>query len=543
MFPYFKKHIWIPVILIYAIVEILINPLGEFCLNDDWAYAKVVHEFVSTGELKFSFWQGMPNIPLIFLGIFFSKLFGFSFTLLRLISIVSLAIITIVFDYNLKRFSISLLNRFFILFLFVFNPLTISLGNSFMTDLFQLLPCILAFQFMTMYFLERKSFHLGLFILLSFIATLGRQSGIVIPLIFAIIMIRENRNLKNIFLGIIPFVISLLGLFIFEYVAKVKQILPLNYNSQFDSIISIVSGPTLNNFKTLLYYFIISTITLGLFILPLAVSGAKECFELVKRSLTSKIILAIYILLIIGKVVFSPNIFPFVGNMFYHLGTGPVIMTGFDTTADQELSLYLKIIWASLNFIGGLSFFISVSLILRNDNKEKNISKLFFILLLIFYLLPLCFNYANERYLLFIIPFYFMAYVHSLKREINKLYFVMVFLPLFYFSAESSHDYLSLNRARMKATNYLVQTKNISPKNIDGGFEFNGWHAEDTKNYIPSHKGRWWFVENDDYVVSPVSLKGYSVDTAFVFSACMSFNFDKILVLKKQEQSKANLTH
>ncbi|HWY10665.1 MAG TPA: hypothetical protein VN026_05025 [Bacteroidia bacterium] len=537
MFPYFKKHIWIPVITIYAIVELIIDPAGEFCLNDDWAYAKVVSEFVNTGVLKFSFWQGMPDLPLLFIGIFFSKLFGFSFTLLRLISVVSLGIITLIFDYNLKRFSVSIANRFAVLMLFVYNPLATSLSNSFMTDLFQLLPCILAFQFMTLYLENKRILHWGLFILFALIASLGRQSGIVIPIIFAIIIMREKRNLQNLIFAIVPFIISLSGLFIFEYIATIKHILPQNYNSQFDSIISIVSSPTLNNVKTVSYYFITSTISLGLFILPMTISGVKEFYCLFKKSISDKIILSVYVLLIIGKIILSGNIFPFVGNMFYHLGTGPVILTGFDTTSDQELPLYLKSIWTCLNIMSGLSFFVSMRLILNKlfetALKLEYISKLFFVMLIIFYLIPLCFNYTNDRYLLFLIPFYFMTYVLAIKKEINKLYFAVLFIPLFYFSIASTHDYLSLNRARMKATDYLISSKNIPPQNIDGGFEFNGWHAKDTKNYIPSHLGRWWFIDKDDYIVSPVQVKGYSIDSTFAFSSWMSFDFKEILVLKK----------
>ncbi|MBP8032942.1 MAG: hypothetical protein KAZ71_00010 [Bacteroidia bacterium] len=129
-----------------------------------------------------------------------------------------------------------------------------------------------------------------------------------------------------------------------------------------------------------------------------------------------------------------------------------------------------------------------------------------------------------------------MAYLVSMKKEINRPYFFLLFIPLFWFSFAATHDYLALNKARMKATDYLVKKKNVSPKNIDGGFEFNGWHAEDTKNYIASHKGRWWFVENDDYIVSPLEKAGYSVERAFGFSSWMSFKFDEILVLKKQDE-------
>lgn len=537
VFRYFQEHISLLVIIIFIVVEFLINPIGEFCLNDDWAYARVVNDYLATSELKFSFWQAIPGLPLLFTGIFFSKLFGFSFTLLRFISIACVIISTLVIDSNLKRLAVSKTNRLLVLMLFVFNPLTISLGNSFMPDVFQMFLGIAAFHFMLLYLGNRNVFDFLLFVVFSVLLCLNRQTGVLIPIVFAIIfLIKEKRNVKNIGLAVLPFVITYAGLLIFEYSSK--TILPQNYNLQLNNIFATVLNPNLSSIRTIGYYFITSTVCLGLFILPLTISSLKETYEMLKRSLFSKIVLIVYLALISIKLFYSGNVFPFVGNMFYHSGIGPVILTGFNTDENQVLPFFVSCICAFLNFVGGLSFFMSLQLLMKKqeDSAEINSTKLFFRVLFILYLLPLCFSYANDRYLLFLIPFYFIAYLVSVKKEINTPYFLLLFIPLFWFSVAGTHDYLALNKARMKATNYLVIDKNVSPKNIDGGFEFNGWHAEDTKNYIASHKGRWWFVENDEYIVSPIEKAGYSVERAFGFSSWMSFKFDEILVLKKQDE-------
>lgn len=537
VFRYFQEHTSLLVIIIFIIVEFLINPIGEFCLNDDWAYAKAVKTYLETSELKFSFWQAIPGLPLVFTGIFFSKLFGFSFTVLRLISVGCVIISTLLVDFNLKRLALSKTNRLLVLMLFVFNPLTISLGNSFMPDVFQMFLGIVCFHFMLLYLGNRSVFHFLLFIVFSVLLSLNRQTGILIPIVFAIIfLMREKLNAKNIALAVFPFVITSVGLFLFEYLAK--SILPQNYNLQLNNILATVLNPNLNSIKTIGYYFITSTVCLGIFILPLTISSLKENYELLKRSLLSKIILVVYFSLICIKLFYSGNVFPFVGNMFYHLGVGPVILTGFNTDEINSLSILAICVWSILNFAGGLSFFMSLQLLIKKqeDSVEVNSTRLFFRILFILYLLPLCFSYANDRYLLFLIPFYLIAYVISIKKEMDKLYFLLLYIPLFYFSVAGTHDYLALNKARMEATDYLVNEKNVSHKNIDGGFEFNGWHAENTKNYIASHKGRWWFVQNDDYMVSPIERAGYSVERAFRFSSWMSFRFDEILVLKKQEE-------
>ncbi len=536
VFRYFQEHTSLLVIIIFIIVEFLINPIGEFCLNDDWAYAKTVHTYLETSELKFSFWQAIPGLPLLFAGILFSKLFGFSFTLLRLISVSCVIISTLLVDSNLKRLAVSKVNQLLVLMLFVFNPLTISLGNSFMPDVFQMFLGILCFHFMLLYLGNRSAFHFLLFIVFSVLLSLNRQTGILIPIVFAIIfLMREKLNAKNIGLAVFPFVITSGALFVFEYSAK--EILPQNYNLQLNKILTTVLNPNLNSIKAIGYYFITSTVCLGIFILPFTISSLKENYELLKRSLLSKIILVVYFSLISIKLFYSGNVFPFVGNMFYHFGVGPVILTGFNTDEINSLSILAICFWSILNFAGGLSFFMSLQFLInkQEDSVEVNSIRLFFRILFILYLLPLCFSYANDRYLLFLIPFYLIAYVISTKREINRLYFLLLFIPLFYFSVAGTHDYLALNKARLQATDYLVNDKGISSKIIDGGFEFNGWHSEDTKNYIASHKGRWWFVEKDDFIISPTEKPGYSVEKAFGFSSWMSFGFNEIFLLKKQE--------
>ncbi|MBP8032943.1 MAG: glycosyltransferase family 39 protein [Bacteroidia bacterium] len=376
---YFQEHVSLLVIIIFVIVEFLINPIGEFCLNDDWAYAKAVKTYLETSELKFSFWQAIPGLPLVFTGIFFSKLFGFSFTLLRLISVGCVIISTLLIDSNLKRLAVSKTNRLLVLMLFVFNPLTISLGNSFMPDVFQMFLGIVCFHFMILYLGNRSVLHFLLFIVFSVLLCLNRQTGVLIPIVFAIIfLIIEKRNVKNLGLAVLPFVITYAVLFIFEYSAK--SILPQNYNLQLNNILATLLHPNLSSVKTIGYYFITSTVCLGLFILPFTISSLKENYELLKRSLLSKIIFVGYFSLISIKLFYSGNVFPFVGNMFYHLGVGPVILTGFNTDENQVLPFFTTCIWACLNFVGGLSFFISLQSIIKKqqDSVQINSSKLFF---------------------------------------------------------------------------------------------------------------------------------------------------------------------
>jgi len=532
------QHPRFSVTVLFLIAELVINPIGEFPLNDDWAYAKSMQSFLQSGKIHFSFWQAIPGLSQFFTGILFCKIFGFSFTLLRLISVFCQIIMIALFDGNLKYFGIDASKRVIILLLFVFNPLTISLSNSFLPDIFQLFLGLIAFHFMLMFIKTDKIYYYLFFIAFCLFATLNRQTGMAIPLTFGIIFfISSNKSLKKISLALFPFIVSLFGVITFEQLAKSRNILPANYGLQLNNIFQFVTDPSFDKIKVFGYYFITSTLCLGLFILPLTVSNLKFHLQKIRESLILKCIFGAYMALITIKVIYSGNPLPFVGNMLYHAGIGPVILTGFNTEELLQLSTASKVAWIILNFIGGISFFISITSIVNGlpgiKQSKTKLSGYFFIFLSALYLLPVCVSYANDRYLLFLLPFYFLAYFLSGGIKINNRLFVICFLPLFYFSVAGTHDYMAMNKARKQATDHLTKDLKITPDRIDGGFEFNGWHLAGTKNYIPSHAGRWWWIDKDDYIVTPVKLPDYSIESEYYFSSWISFSFDKIYVLKK----------
>jgi len=76
------------------------------------------------------------------------------------------------------------------------------------------------------------------------------------------------------------------------------------------------------------------------------------------------------------------------------------------------------------------------------------------------------------------------------------------------FTVGATHDYLSWNRTRWKASDYLMSEACISHRYIDGGFEFNGWYGYDSK-YKKSDGKSWWWVDKDDYVISFGPIIGY----------------------------------
>ena len=96
----------LPAAIVFLICESLVFDNGNFPLNDDWAYAFCIKNFLSNGTFSMSFWQAIPALPQIGLGILFTKLFGFSFGVLRITSVLISFITVLVFGNLLRKFSL-----------------------------------------------------------------------------------------------------------------------------------------------------------------------------------------------------------------------------------------------------------------------------------------------------------------------------------------------------------------------------------------------------------------------------------------------------
>ena len=88
--------------VIWIISVLLVDPAGEFPLNDDWYYANTVWTLVEDGEIHFTGWNSMTLIAHILYGSIFSFLFGNSFTVLRISSLL-LGLVGILGTYFLLR--------------------------------------------------------------------------------------------------------------------------------------------------------------------------------------------------------------------------------------------------------------------------------------------------------------------------------------------------------------------------------------------------------------------------------------------------------
>jgi len=174
---------WIIVLtLLYIIFLFIILPFGEFLSDDDWAYVKSVEYLYKHGQLKILDWNPMSLIFHTFVGYIFSKIFGFSFTILRISTLILGLVGNILFYLLLKELGINEIRARLFTLLLIFNPIYFFLLFTFMTDVPFITWMIASMLFYLKGLKSNKIIYLYLGSLFATFCFLIRQSGILIPI-------------------------------------------------------------------------------------------------------------------------------------------------------------------------------------------------------------------------------------------------------------------------------------------------------------------------------------------------------------------------
>ena len=199
-----KHRYYFLLLLIFFLAEIIVNPFGEFPLNDDWSYSKSVKIFLDTGNIQIGDWAAMSLAAHILWGALFAKIFGFKFFVLRFSTlIISYSTVCILF-FVLKKITQTNLTALIASLCLMFNPIFFNLSNTFMTDV-GFLFCVLACTACVLKFQESKSpVYFFLFFFFSLWATFTRQLGILLPFCFVVsLLFNHHKRWHYLFVSVI----------------------------------------------------------------------------------------------------------------------------------------------------------------------------------------------------------------------------------------------------------------------------------------------------------------------------------------------------
>lgn len=468
-----KYYVLIAAIAIYTLAVWIINPIGNYPVNDDWDFMLHVKyfsegKFVKNSLIDASFiLQGL-------LGLLWTNIFGLSFDSLRILTILFFIIFLVGFNKILILYNLNNTTKFVANTALLINPYTISSSLSFMTEIY-----FLSFMIWSLFFFlkntenqTKTNFYLAIFLASSSI--LIRQFGILILLTYALYYLFIEKKSKNINLLIIA-----TGLIIPFSINLMFPIVGTNFNSGFEKLTSLFGG-----FKEVIYevastplYLTYLTITLAPFIL-----AVKSSFQIKKW---------VYILIIpLSYLIFITDIFN-LRNVFH------AECFFCESNFKHSLNLVDNVI-----FKGLLSTFLSFLIIKgfylikfknfsKNDLQDKNIF-IFVTLITLIYIAILISESFYDRYFLNIevLLILLLSYIYQKQIKFNLvtvfssaiLFIYMLFLNIeFHNSIKLKFEQtLMLNQktgfksaiSTHGSISRYLNSKDINPEELDNVLDY-----------------------------------------------------------------------
>jgi hypothetical protein len=532
---------WSPVFLTitWVVACIVVNPSGEFPIIDDWAYAKNVQSLVLHGQVVFSNWPAMTLIAQTFWGALACKIFGFSFLTLRM-SVTFLAWLGMILFYLIvKRVWKNEFAALTAALLFAFNPWYFSLAYSFMTDSSFLAVAVVALWFYFRYIETEKVRYLLIATAAALVATMIRQFGtwLAFSMIFVTLVTERFRARK--ILGL-----ALAALFVYGSLAlytnylRSKGILP----ASFSTVNDLVRDLTIRKiFTGLVFRGSIVLFYCGILLLPWTVLLLPGAW----RSLGNRgrIIVGTCSVFLTFPVLFRLGNIPVEGVMNnFSLGSRILKDTYWGMNLRPVLPSEAVVFFNAVGIAGALLFVFSLaasldSLIRGGFREPSGKLKVHILIFLAGYMVFVILGtWFFDRYIL---PVVALGMFLVVPGEIHitrasKLVSVSMLIVLLLFSVLGTRDYFTFSRCRWKALNEMVGG-GISPRSIDGGFEFNAWYETGPMNLFLPDKKSWWFVDDDTYVISLGMIHGYKPVKSYRYFRCLPPMTDSLLVLKRRE--------
>ena len=541
------------IVAIWIVVALLIDPRGEFPLGDDWAYAAAVKTLLSGGGIKLSGWTTANLIAQIFWGALFCLPFGFSFTALRISTLV-LGLTGVLGLYGLLREGdADHGTALFGALLLAFNPLYLVLSYTFMSDVPFIAVSILSFYFLVRGMRKSSGVEMVAGLLLACVALLIRQTGLAIFMGFSVAYLaKHGLRLQKVFVAAVSLASGFAVQILWHHFLTSRHILPALYGMQSTLVLSPRSYVSWHAIKPFLAGLIILSVYVGLFLFPLILwIGPRNVKALCRSRLVSLMTLGYAVM---GAIVFRRMRMPILRGGLYDLGLGGAILQG----GSPSLPTAGKGFWAVVTIAGFLGSVVLVGATLLAIGKTRKFlpmpagkRELLVILLAsgLIYLVPVSIltftGRAFDRYVLVLVPLgivilFLLASDAGRAKAGSPIVSLAVASLILYgaFSIAGTHDYLSWNRARWQALNNLETEQRVGPDDIDGGYEFNGWYLYDP-NYRTSPGKSWYWVARDDFMIAFTPVPGFTEMKRYRFQRWLPPGEGNILVLRRTQASSA----
>lgn len=557
------RPFWI-VLWAWLVALVIVNPIGEFPLNDDWAYALSVKEWLETGRFHIIDWPAMSLWTHVAWGTLWVKLLGFSFTVLRLSTLFLAAFSVWVFDLLLRELRFSWEQRLVALVALVFNPLYFHLSATFMTDVPFVAFCIFSSYAYWRYYSTEKRYWWWVAVLLSVLAILMRQLGLLLPLAFGGALVLRGisstkwtnfPNLPTLFhkksslvgrvvLALLGVAITYGSLQVYLWWLGSTAGLPTTF-AAVDSVAHRLNPKNIwEGARTNLGYSILYT---GGLLLPVWLLSAKW-----GRGRLYGAALGVLAIIFGCYMEACWDRLP-TWNTLYDWGIGPMTLPDFlkrassmeALSAGQGLTIKIGALFGALSLLLNAADGVVRLWTHRRSTAPATTFRLAALLFTLGYLLYFIIDFnAFDRYLITLMPFVIVLLPARSDTHRYRLWgALLLYVPVIWFSVAGTHDYMAWNRARWQALRDLEE-EGVLRSAIDGGFEYNGWYQTHHRNPLNPFAKSWWFVDDDRFAIALTPYHNYEPVASYPFDRYLVFGTDSILTLRRPDFEQTTiLTH
>lgn len=502
--------------VLVGVIAVVINPLREFPLNDDWTHALTIRAFAENGNIFYPAWLSAFSYLNILYGSIIVSLFGFSFSVLRLTNIF-FALCTILLLYRFLRImgTSSLKSALGAALLFV-NPLFLYLAFSFMGDI----PSLFFFLASLYFFwngMRLSSYRAyGLGVACALLAFSIRQIMLIPFLVAAVLFFSSPRfQRKRILLFSLGGVCGITLIVLIAATLHATPTIPIRlfFSEDTPQIHALLS----------MRMFMVFIISGGIAILPALLSRAFYDRSLVTAVTRHPLSIALSILFGASILGIAYSTFLTSENIVTHLGIGLNInapILGGRAYPWGAHEIYLGVIGMSLL---GMLYFLILAWRHRKGTLVCSPAMLLFYsggayLLCIVIILPFF-----DRYYVPLIPLLIIGITCILEKyRTAVLVYAFAVVLLGVYSTVGMVNYFAWNDARWSLAERLV-TRGIPAEYINGGYEWNGWHLytdaidplirsyPSGKNFLPEVNAVLHGDKGKRYRISFSQIDGYTV--------------------------------
>ncbi len=447
-----------------------VNPSGNFPINDDWSYADTVRRLVEHGEWRLNPWTSMPLGTQVVWGWLFSQPAGFSFTALRISTLV-LAWAATLGIYALLRIAsvgpvVALLGAATVAVCPVFFPLAF----TFMTDVPALALGVWALVCVLKYIQTRRLEHLAGALGLLVGTTLIRQTGVAVAIGAMAALLVVSTSTRDRLAALACVVFPVVALVVYTRFVHSRGT-PSLYNAREAQVFQAATNPRVL-ISLVLHSAASAYLYVGLFMLPLVPLLTRNIFK------RWPAIAALAGLAASGVYVVKYGVrMPALGNVFHDLGLSPVLMARADVWPHAPVSAWMGLTIASA-VAAAVVLYQVASHIASVWSAPRRAPAVLFGVACAAYVAPLfAAGFVFDRYLStpLVLVLALLGSLGALQAPSRMAVGASLVLVAAFagFDAAATRDLFSFNRARWTAVDEALRM-GAGVEDLEGGFEVTG---------------------------------------------------------------------